>query len=36
MAVFGPPSLLDGLFHRLQHFLAVDILFAGDGIGDQQ
>jgi hypothetical protein len=36
VAVFGPPGLLDGLFHRLQHFLAVDILLARDGVGDQQ
>ncbi len=34
--VFGAAGFLDGLFHRLQHFLAIDVLFARDGIGDQQ
>ena len=36
MPVLGASGLLDGLFHGLQHFLAVDVLFARDGIGDQQ
>ena len=36
MAVFGAAGLLDGLLHRLQHFLAIDILLARDGVGDQQ
>ena len=34
--VLGAAGLLDGLLHRLQHFLAVDVLFARDGVGDQQ
>ena len=36
VAVFGAAGLLDGLLHRLQHFLAVDVLLPRDGVGDQQ
>ena len=36
LAVFGAAGLLDGLLHRLQHFLAVDALVARDGVGDLQ
>ena len=36
VAVFRAAGLLDGLFHRLQHFVAVDALIAGDRVGDLQ
>ena len=36
VAVLGAAGLLDGLLHRLQHFLAVDVLLPRDGVGDQQ
>ncbi len=36
LAVFGTAGLLDRLLHRLQHFVAVDPLVAGDRIGDLQ
>ncbi len=32
----GAAGFLDGLLHRLEHFLAVDILLPRDGVGDQQ
>src|SRR5258705_329138 len=32
----GASGLLDSLFHRLQHFLAVDRLLAGHRVGNQQ
>ena len=34
LAVFGAPRLLDRLFHRLKHFVAVDAFVARDGVGD--
>ena len=34
--VFGAAGLLDGLLHRLEHLVAVDRLFARDGVGDEQ
>ena len=36
LAVFGAARLLDRLFHRLQHLVAIDALVAGDGVGDLQ
>jgi hypothetical protein len=36
LAVFGAAGLLDRLLHRLQYFVAVDALVAGDRIGDLQ
>ena len=36
MAVFGAAGLLDGLFHRLENFLAVDGFLARDSVGNQQ
>ena len=36
LAVFGAAGLLDRLLHRLKHFVAVDPLVAGDGLGDLQ
>ena len=36
VAVLGAAGLLDGLLHRLEHFLAVDGFLPRDGIGDQQ
>ena len=36
VAVLGTASLLDGLLHRLEHFLALDGFLPRDGIGDQQ
>ena len=36
VAVFGPGGLLDRLFHGLQHFVALDPLLLGDGVGDRQ
>jgi hypothetical protein len=36
MAVFGAAGFLDGLFHRFQDIVALDLLFAGDRIGDEQ
>ena len=36
LAVFRAPGLLDGLLHRLQHFVLVDALVAGDRVGDLQ
>ena len=34
--VLGAAGLLDGLLHRLEHFLALDALFAGDHVGHLQ
>ncbi len=34
--VLGAAGLLDGLLHGFQDFLAVDVLFPRDGVGDQQ
>ena len=36
VAVLGAAGLLDGLLHRFQDFLAVDVLLPRDGVGDQQ
>ena len=36
LAVFRAPGLLDGLLHRLQDFVLVDALVAGDRVGDLQ
>ena len=36
LAVFRAAGLLDGLLHRLQHFVLVDALVAGDRVGDLQ
>ena len=35
-AVFGAAGFLDGLLHRLQHFVPLDRLFACDSVGNQQ
>jgi len=34
--VLGAAGFLDGLLHRLQHFVPLDRLFAGDSVGNQQ
>ena len=36
VAILRPAGFLNSLFHRLEHFLAVDALVAGDGIRDLQ
>ncbi len=36
VAVLGAAGLLDGLLHRLDHLVAVDVLLPRDGVGDQQ
>ena len=36
VAVLGAAGLLDGLLHRLEHFLALDRLLARDRVGHQQ
>ena len=36
LAVFRAPGLLDGLLHRLEDFVLVDALVAGDRVGDLQ
>ena len=36
MAIFGAAGLLDRLLHGLDHFVAVDVFFARDLVGDLQ
>jgi hypothetical protein len=36
MAVFRAPGLLNRLLHRFQDFVALDALFASDGVGHLQ
>ncbi len=33
---FERAGLLDRLFHRVEHFVALDVLLAGHGVGDVQ